>query len=103
MDDSAKLAAITQYLRRTYYVGNGQWNVAALQALATAAFASATEEVVITATGGDLGTAQGQFKFDKALTLLAVETLLAEVDPDNTPAPPPTTTVPDHSARHVEA
>lgn len=100
MDDAAKFYACLQYLRRTNYTA-GVWNVAAIQAIATAAYAEATTQVTLISTSSDLGTVTGQVTFDKAILLAAVENLLAEVDP-NAPPPAPTTWVPDHSGRYVQ-
>lgn len=100
-DDALKHSAVLQYLRRYYYQGNDTWNLVALKALATEAFASATDEVAITNTASELGSAGGIFKFDKAILLSAIETLLLEVDPDNTPLPPSAGYIPDFSQRPV--
>jgi hypothetical protein len=100
-DDALKYSAILQYLRRYYYLGDDTWNVVALKTLATEAFAAATDEVSITNTSSELGSAGGIFKFDKAILLAAIETLLAEVDPDNTPLAPPSGYIPDFSQRPV--
>jgi len=100
-DDALKHSAVLQYLRRYYYVSGDTWNVAALKTLANEVFASATEEVAITSTASELGSAGGILKFDKAILLSAIETLLLEVDPDNTPLPPSAGYIPDFSQRPV--
>lgn len=101
-DDALKLSACLQYLRRFYYQPSTEdWNVTALKALATTAFASATKEIAITGTQSELGSASGIIKFDQTILLAALEILLAEVDPDNTPQPPPAGYVPDFSYRPV--
>lgn len=104
MDDAAKLAACTQYLRRTYYLrATATWNIPALRQLSTTAFSEASNAVTITSTGSEAGgSAQGQVTFDKWLLISAVESLLLEVDPDNTPDAPPSGSIPDHSQRYVQ-
>lgn len=102
LSDAFKLNACLQYLRRTYYLGNSVWNVAALRELATAAFNEASQQVTITQTNSELGGGSGVVTFEKWILIGAIETLLREVDPANTPAPPPTGSVPDHSAHAVE-
>ena len=98
MSDDLKLSACLQYLRRTYYLPATQlWDLPKLKAIATAAYAEASEQVTIVATASDLGSTTGQVTFDKWLLIAAVEQLLLEVDPDNTPAPPSRGYIPDYS------
>lgn len=101
MDDSAKLDACQQYLRRKYYKA-GAYDLVALRQLADAAFAEANNQVTITATASEAGgSGQGTITFDKWLLISALEDLFLEIDPTNTPAPPPSGTLPDHSRRYV--
>ena len=103
MNQALQHSAVLQYLRRTYFVSGTTWNVAALKALADTAFATATNEVAITGTSSETGgAASAVVKFDKALLLAAIEELLLEVDPDNTPAAPPSGFTPDFSYRPVQ-
>lgn len=98
MSDDLKLSACLQYLRRTYYLPATQlWNVPALRAIATKAYEEASEQVTIISSGSELGSTTGQITFDKWLLIAAVEQLLLEVDPTNTPAPPPRGYLPDYS------
>lgn len=87
MQSADAFATIYAYLRRTYYVAaSGTWNAAALTALATQVFSSATKEVVITGTSSEVGgAASGQVKFDKMVYLQAIETLLQNECPDSLP------------------
>jgi len=85
MDDNAKLAACLQFLRRSHYTA-GVYDVAAIRTASAAAFAEGTEQVT----------------FDKWILIAAYEQLLLEVDPANTPAPPPSGWIPDFSGRYVE-
>lgn len=80
MNDDAKLVYVKQYLRRKYTA-----DVPGLKALATEVFEIATDEVVITSQGFEGGSASGTLRFDKALLGLAIEELIAELDPTNTP------------------
>lgn len=104
MDDAAKLAACTQYLRRKYYLpATATWNVIALRALADTAFAEASESVTFIASGSEAGgSTQAQVTFDKWILISALETLLLEADPDNIPAAPPSGSIPDFSGRCTE-
>jgi hypothetical protein len=101
MDDNAKLAACLQFLRRSHYTA-GVYDVAAIRTASAAAFAEGTEQVTITSTSSELGAAGGQVTFDKWILIAAYEQLLLEVDPANTPAPPPSGWIPDFSGRYVE-
>jgi hypothetical protein len=69
--DLDKISGVKSYLRRTK-------NTAELQALADAAFLSASEEVVITSISGDGTASSGQVSFPKWLLLQALEEILAE-------------------------
>lgn len=104
MNEGLALTTCTQYLRRKYYIASSaSWDVAALRALADTAFATGTKEVVIIGTSSEAGgAASAQVKFDKLILLAALETLLLEVDSDNTPEPPPSGYVPDFSQRPIQ-
>lgn len=102
MDDNAKLLACVQYLRRVYYVGADAWNLAALKALATTAFAEASKTVTIIGTNSEIGGASAQVTFDKMLLLSAIEQLLAEVDPAAPPPGAPSGAYMDFSGRAVQ-
>jgi hypothetical protein len=69
--DLDKISGVKSYLRRTK-------NTAELQALADAAFLSASEEVVITSISGDGTASSGQVSFPKWLLLQALEEILSE-------------------------
>lgn len=92
--DADKINTIKQYMRR-------KWSVTKLQTEADALFLMATEEVTITSQGFEGGTASGQISFPKILTLQAIEELLLELDPDNTPKPAGGSVHPDFSTRTV--
>lgn len=78
MNDDVRLVYVKSFLRRQYAT-----NVAGLRALAQEVFDAATEEVVITSQGFQGGSASGQVQFDKTLLGLAIEELIAELDPTN--------------------
>ncbi len=102
MTAAFKLNVCLQFLRRTYFRPATQdWDVASLKSLATDAYQAATQEVTITGTSSELGSFNGQITFEKMILLGALEQLLLEVDPDNTPAPPPAGYLPDFSSRRV--
>jgi hypothetical protein len=69
--DLDKISGVKSYLRRTK-------TTAELQALADAAFLSASEEVVITSISGDGTASSGQVSFPKWLLLQALEEILSE-------------------------
>ncbi len=71
MTDLDKISGVKSYLRRTK-------NTAELQALADAAFLSASEEVTITSISGDGTASSGQVSFPKWLLLQALEEILSE-------------------------
>ena len=71
MTDLDKIAGVKSYLRRTK-------TVAELEALADSAFASASEEVVITSIGTEGSSTSGQVSFPKWLLLQAIEEILEQ-------------------------
>ena len=71
MTDLDKNSGVKSYLRRTK-------TTAELQALADAAFLSASEEVTITSISGDGTASSGQVSFPKWLLLQALEEILSE-------------------------
>lgn len=71
MTDLDKISGVKSYLRRTKTVSE-------LEALADAAFLSASEEVVITSISGDGTASSGQVSFPKWLLLQALEEILSE-------------------------
>ncbi len=71
MTDLDKISGVKSYLRRTK-------TTAELEALADAAFLSASEEVVITSISGDGTASSGQVSFPKWLLLQALEEILSE-------------------------
>ena len=73
MTDLDKISGVKSYLRRTK-------TTAELEALADSAFASASEEVVITSISGDGTASSGQVSFPKWLLLQALEEILAAPD-----------------------
>lgn len=83
MSDADKVEYCYSYLYRKY-----RDDLPGLKALADEVFASATDEVAITSTSYEGGSASGTIKFDKAILGLAIERVLAELDPDGTPAKP---------------
>lgn len=102
MTAAFKLNVCLQFLRRTYYRPATQgWDVEKLKSLAADTYVAATETVTITGTSSELGSFTGQITFEKIILLGALEQLLIEVDPDNTPAPPPSGYTPDFSCRPI--
>lgn len=87
MQSADAYATIYAYLRRTYYQsGPGTWDAAALIALATSVFNSATKEVTITGTSTEAGgSATGVLKFDRMIYLQAIEALLQAECADSLP------------------
>jgi hypothetical protein len=77
MEDLQKLSAAKTYLRR----GNTQ---AQIEALATEAFASVTDEVTITSHSVTDGGSSGEITFPKWLLLQACEEILAEIETGTT-------------------
>lgn len=97
MDDAAKLEVAKQYLRRKYAA-----DVPGLKTLADRIAESAFRAVTITGQTFEGGSAQGQITFDKLAYLGAVEALIAELDPDNTPTAPAAVTFADFSGAYTE-
>lgn len=96
MDDNARIEIAKQYLRRKY-----QNNLAGLKALASQVAETAFDAVTITGDGFEGGTAQGQITFEPIAYLGAIEGLIIEMDPDNTPLPNPAGSVADFSVRAI--
>ena len=71
MSDAQKITGVKSFLRRTKTTEE-------LEELALAAFASATEEVVITSIGSEGASSSGQISFPKWLLLQAVEEIIAD-------------------------
>lgn len=69
--DQQKMSGIQAYLRRKYPLEK-------LNALADAVFTTATEEVTITGTAADGGSANGQVTFPKWLYQQAIEEVIIE-------------------------
>ena len=100
MIDAAKISTLKQYLRRTNVGDDG---LAKLKALADTLFGSATNEVTITGNSFEGGTASGVVTFPKMAYLQAVEELILELDPTNTPTAPDQSAIVDFSYRRVKA
>jgi hypothetical protein len=84
MDEAAKIETVKQYLRRTY-----AQNVAGLRVLAQTVFENgAVNAVTITGHAFADGSAQGQITFEPLAYLAAIEAVIAELAPDDTPAGP---------------
>jgi len=76
---TSELAGIRKFLKRTK-------TLAELQAMATALFASAESEVVITSTGFEGGSTSGQAKrYSRSDILNLVEDLIEDLDPSEEP------------------
>jgi hypothetical protein len=76
---TSELAGIRKFLKRTKTLSE-------LQTMATALFASAESEVVITSTGFEGGSTSGQAKrYSKADILNLVEDLIEDLDPSAEP------------------
>jgi hypothetical protein len=71
VSDAQKITGVKSFLRRTKTTDE-------LEALALTAFASATEEVVITSIGTEGASSSGQISFPKWLLLQAIEEILAD-------------------------
>ena len=97
MDDAAKLETVKQYLRRKYAT-----NVEGLKTLADRIAESAVKSVTITGQTFEGGSAQGQITFEKLAYLSAVEQLILELDPDNTPTAPAAVSYADFSSSQTE-
>lgn len=83
MDSAGKIETLKQGLRIKY--GN---NVEGLKKLFDEVFAGATRFVEITGTSFEGGSAQGVQVFERLEYLAAVQSVLGEKDPTNTPTPP---------------
>jgi hypothetical protein len=83
VDDSTRIEIAKQYLRRKYAS-----DVPGLKTLANRIAESAFAAVTITGQTFEGGSAQGTVTFEKMAYLSAVEQVLAELDPDNTPTAP---------------
>jgi hypothetical protein len=73
--DREKINYAKAYLRRTK-------SVDALKALADELYASATDTITLTSGAFEGGSHSGQITFEKVLLGIAIEELLAELDPD---------------------
>lgn len=89
MDDHARIETAKRYLRRTFAE-----NVNGLKALADQLWTTGGAVNAVTITGHAFtdGSAQGQLTFEPMAYLTAVEEMIAELDPDNTPAERPNVT-----------
>lgn len=94
--DADKLSTVKQYMRRKY-----SGNVAKLKRDADDLFDLATEEVTITSSGFEGGNTSGQVSFPKILLLQAIEELILELDPTNTPKAVTGPVHPDFSNRQI--
>jgi len=83
MDDEARIAAVMQYLRRTY--AN---NMDGLKALAAAIMSTGAEAVTLTGHSAEGATVQGQITFEALAYLSAVEQVLLELDATLNPTAP---------------
>jgi hypothetical protein len=89
MTDAAKLAYALRYLRRA--LSGGAKTLDQLKALAdqcAAAILAGETKVTITESTFEGGSSNGQVEFEAALVGQALETIIAESDPDFV-APPP--------------
>jgi hypothetical protein len=84
MDSAAKINTLKQGLRFKYAT-----NVTGLRALWEKVFSESTEFVEITGTSFEGGSASGVQVLDRLEYLAAVQSVLLELAPDTTPAPPP--------------
>lgn len=80
---------VLAYLREEYWdAEEEEWDVDALRALRTTAFAAATRTVTITSTSTQAGgAAAGEVTFDKMTLVAALNELIAEADPASQPPP----------------
>lgn len=97
MDDAAKLEVAKQYLRRKYAS-----DLQGLKSLADRIAESAFAAVTITGQTFEGGSAQGTVTFEKLAYLSAVEAIIAEIDPDNTPTAPAAVAFADFSDSQLE-
>lgn len=84
MDSEAKIETLKQGLRIKY-----RGNLNGLKKLFEEVFAGATRFVEITGTSFEGSSAQGVHIFERLEYLRAVQDILGEMDPDNTPKAPP--------------
>ena len=97
MDDAARIATATRYLRRRYA---GDAN--GLRKLAdTVVTNGAFEHVQITGQGFEGGQASGQLVFEPLAYLAAIEALILELDPASAPAVPSPSRLADFSAGYL--
>lgn len=88
MEDAAKLATRTQYLRIKFRAGTTAPNIAGLRRyLEELGSAGRTDPVTITQQSFEGGQTTGQLTDDDVIELQAAMAVLAEIDPTNTPAP----------------
>jgi len=84
VDDQASIQTAKRYLRRKYAD-----NIPGLKQLAEDVVRNgAFDAVTITGNVYEGGSGQGQLTFSPIAYLEAIESLLAELDPENTPASP---------------
>jgi hypothetical protein len=104
VQSAADFETIYAYLRRTYYrSGTDDWDVAALQTLATTTYASATKEVVINSTSSEAGgAAAGELKFNKMILLQAIEALLQNECASSLPPAEPVSSITNFGCRPVQ-
>ena len=99
MDDAARIATATRYLRRKY---TGDVNGLRRLADTVATTGGAFESVTITGQGFEGGQASGALTFEPLAYLAAIEALIIELDPDNTPAGPSPSRLADFSAGYLQ-
>ncbi len=106
MDDAANIAVAMQYLRRKYTTAGvaAAADLVRLRQLAdTVVENGAFDAVTITGQGFEGGQANGQLVFPPMAYLAAIESLLLELDPTNTPAPPSRVVFADFSSSATES
>jgi len=84
MTSTEQILVAKKYLRRKY--AN---DATGLRLLADTIATGAFEAVTITGNSYEGGSASGQITFEPLAYLSAVEDVIAEIDPDNVPAPAP--------------
>lgn len=84
MTYAERILAAKKYLRRKYVE-----DVDGLKTLAETIALGAFEAVTITGNAYEGGSANGLISFERLAYLSAVEDVIAELDPDNVPAPAP--------------
>ena len=92
MDDAAKIREAKRYLRDIY--AN---DVPGLRALRSQVVSNALQAVTITGQSYEGLNTQGSLVFEPMAYLKAIQDVLAELDPDNTPDDSPTLTHADFS------